>query len=369
MYCDFCSSAETDETIAAYCAALEKEIRRVGKKYADAQVSTIFMGGGTPTLVPVQSMRGVFEALKESFHILPDAEWTAEGNPGTITDEWLAMAVENGLNRLSLGVQAAQEHLLRRIGRIHTFEQARNAVETARRHGIGNLNLDAMLGLPGQTEQDYLQTLAAFRDLGAQHISAYSLILEEGTPLYRLVAGGQEELPDEDAVAAMYEHGIEWLENAGYERYEISNFARPGYACRHNIGYWQGQWYLGMGVAAHSMLPSEKPEYFCLRRGNATDVEAYIRAAGKGEEAPADSMEWISPREAMFETMMLSLRTTYGVEEKRFASLHGKKLRTVYGAQLERLVQEKLGVWRDGCFALTKRGLEMQNDVLMRFME
>ncbi len=369
LYCDFCSAAETPETVSAYCGALKKEIHLMAARYPDAKVTTVFLGGGTPTLVPPQLMAGVLDALKASFTILPDAEFTSEGNPGTLTGEWLDMAMARGLNRLSLGVQAAQDSLLKAIGRIHTARDAQEAVQLARCHGIRNLNLDAMFGLPGQTEKDYLETLQAFRTWGAEHISAYSLILEEGTPLYRLVNAGHVELPDEDEVAAMYEHGIDWLEQAGYGRYEVSNFAKPGFECRHNLGYWQGAWYLGLGVAAHSMLPTNQPGAACLRKGNAADVQGYIRALRNGQEAPTDSVDLITPEDAMFETMMLGLRTTAGVGQKPFEQHHGVSLQKQYGKALESLVRDGLGVWQDGRFALTKRGIEIQNDVLMRFME
>ena len=369
LYCDFCSAAETPETMAAYCKALQKEIRQMAAKYPDAKVNTIFLGGGTPSLVPPEMMADVLDTLKSSFDILPDAEFTSEANPGTLTAEWLDMAASHGLNRLSLGVQAAQDPLLRAIGRIHTVQEAEEAVRLARKYGIQNLNLDAMFGLPGQTEKDYLDTLRTFRDWGADHISAYSLILEEETPLYRLVNTGHVELPDEDDVAAMYEHGIDWLENAGYQRYEVSNFAKPGFACRHNIGYWQGAWYLGLGVAAHSMLPTDQPGMFSQRKGNSAEVQAYIRALQGGQEAPTDGVDLITPEDAMFETMMLGLRTTRGVEEGMFEKRYGISLRERYGEPLDSLVRDELGRWVDGRFALTPRGIEIQNDVLMRLME
>lgn len=369
LYCDFCSAAEPPETVAAYCDALQKEIRLMAARYPQAKVSTVFLGGGTPTLVPPEMMEGVLDTLRSSFVFLPDAEFTSEANPGTLTGEWLDMAVHRGLNRLSIGVQAAQDRLLQGIGRIHNTSEAEDAVLLARSCGIRNINLDAMFGLPGQTEQDYLDTLQTFRNWGADHISAYSLILEEGTPLYRLVNAGHVELPDEDDVAAMYEHGIEWLEQAGYRRYEVSNFARPGYECRHNIGYWQGAWYLGLGVAAHSMLPTQEAGMFCQRKGNAADVQAYIHALRGGQEAPVDGVDLITSEDAMFETMMLGLRTTYGVEESRFEKTHHTSLHERYGKQLDSLVQDGLGQWADGRFCLTPRGIEIQNDVLMRLMD
>lgn len=367
LYCDFCSTAENAQTVAAYCLRLKDNLFTIGEKYADAQVKTIFLGGGTPSLVPADEMAGVLDALRQSFQILPDAEFTSEANPGTLTREWLDMAVSHGLNRLSIGVQAAQDELLQRIGRIHTFREAQEAVQLARGAGIRNINLDAMFGLPGQTKQDYLNTLDAFAELGVEHISAYSLILEEGTPLHAQAEAGRVILPDEDEVAEMYEAGIEKLQRLGYERYEVSNFARPGCACKHNIGYWQGAWYLGLGAAAHSMLPptpeQRRQGAVRVRVANTTDVQAYIKEENHQET------ELILPKEAMFESLMLGLRTTMGVNEKLFEEQHGVPLRAEYGARLETLVRDGLAQWKDGCFALTPRGIEVQNEVLMRLMD
>lgn len=369
LYCDFCSAPQSPQTIAAYCAALKKEILTMARQYADsAEISTVFLGGGTPTLVPAGEMAEVLDTLKSSFHFAPNVEFTSEGNPGTITREWLDMAASHGLNRLSLGVQAAQDSLLRRIGRIHTFREAQEAVELARAAGIQNINLDAMFGLPGQKKRDYLDTLDGFAALGVEHISAYSLILEENTQMHALVQAGKWILPDEDETAEMYEAGIERLHALGYERYEVSNFARTGYECRHNIGYWQGAWYLGMGVAAHSMLPPDEAQRaqgaVRVRVANGEDVHAYIK-----EEKPRQERELIDREGAMFETMMLGLRTTFGVNEEAFLRQYGVSLHTQYGEALDRLQQEGLGQWNGGRFALSPRGLEVQNEVLMRLMK
>lgn len=372
LYCDFCSRPAAEEQVRAYCAALEKEICRMGERYRDAQVSTVFLGGGTPSIVPPDAMAGVMKALHEAFAFDPEVEFTSEANPGTLTEGWLDTLLSAGMNRLSLGVQAAQDELLGRIGRIHTFRQAKQAVEMARRAGIRNLNLDVMSGLPEQTLSMYLDSLQAITGLAPEHVSAYSLILEEGTPLHAAVTAGRETLPDEETTALMYEQGAAWLEKAGYARYEISNFARPGYACRHNLGYWQGAWYLGLGVAAHSMLPPEQEGAACMRRANTSDVEAYIARVEQGL-SPVESAENISPAEARFETLMLGLRTTAGVGEKDYLRRHGQTLAEDYGSRLDRLAEEGLGQWTfDGQqrrFCLTNRGLEVQNEVLLRLMD
>jgi len=367
FYCDFCSAAAGEETVAAYCAALENEMLQMGRRFPEARVSTVFLGGGTPTLVPPALMGRVLDTLHRAFVILPDAEFTSEGNPGTLTPAWLDAVMGRGLNRLSLGVQAVQDDLLRSIGRIHTAREARDAVTMARAHGVGNLNLDVMSGLPGQTCEMYLQTLQTVAEWGPEHVSAYSLILEEGTRLWSDVQGGRVSLPAEEETARMYEQGIDCLRARGYERYEISNFARPGYACRHNLGYWQGEWYLGLGVAAHSMLPPSAEERRAgavrVRCAHGTDIDAYIR----GEELPR--REPVGVREAMFETLMLELRTTAGVDGKRFARLHGQSLQNAYGRRLDELAAMGLGTWTREGFALTPRGLEVQNEALLRLMD
>lgn len=377
FYCDFCSAPADDGTVAAYCSALKKEICLTAEKYPGVRVSTVFLGGGTPTLVPAAQMRGVLEELRRRFDVLPDAEITAEVNPGTLSPRWLEAACACGLNRLSLGMQAAQERLLKAIGRIHTFAQTEEAVAMARAAGIRNLNVDLMSGLPGQTLRDWHESLEAALALGVEHISAYSLILEEGTPLCRMVEEGSMRLPDDELAAEMYERGVTWLEAAGYERYEISNFARPGFRCRHNVGYWQGSWYAGLGVAAHGMLPPDEAQAACgavrIRRANTESLTEYLNALDTQNTLPPAEITAVDRREAMFETMMLGLRMTDGVSERDFERMHGAALSQVYGPALERLAGEGLGAWSSGApgerrFFLTPRGLEVQNEALMALM-
>lgn len=340
-------------------------------------MSTVFLGGGTPTLVPAAEMCAVLEELRRRFDILPEAEITAEGNPGTLSPQWLEAACACGLNRLSLGMQAAQDRLLQAIGRIHTFAQAQEAVTMARAFGIRNLNVDLMSGLPGQTLRDWRESIEAALALGVEHISAYSLILEEGTPLWRMVKAGSVRLPDDELTAEMYEQGVTWLEAAGYERYEISNFARPGFRCRHNVGYWQGSWYAGLGVAAHGMLPPDGAQAACgavrVRRANTESVAEYVHALNAQNILPPAEITSVDRQEAMFETMMVGLRMTDGVSERDFERMHGMALSQVYGPALETLAKEGLGAWSLGAvgerrFFLTPRGLEVQNEALMALM-
>ncbi len=377
LYCDFCSHPAPVGEMEAYGECLQKEIALAAARYPESEVSTVFVGGGTPSLLPPAVLEGILGAVKRHFVLLPNAEFTAEANPGTLTAQWLETARRYGLNRLSLGMQAAQDRLLQGVGRIHRFPDVQAAAALAKSQGILNMNLDVMFGLPEQSLQDYLETLEAAHSLAPAHVSAYSLIVEEGTPLLDRVEQGTVRLPPEDETAEMAQKGGEWLENRGYARYEISNYARPGFACRHNLGYWHGAWYAGLGLGAHSMLPlADGREGSYLRCENTTSMEAYANSVASGR-LPRAAATPVPLEDAMFETMMLGLRTLGGVGEKEFEARHQKALSAVYGPQMERLLAEGLAVWRQGpenfkegrFFALTPRGMDVQNGVLLRLME
>jgi len=367
LYCDFCSHAAGDEEMLRYCAALEKEILLMGAKYRDAEVTTVFLGGGTPSLVPVQGMDRVLAALRSAFIIRKDAEFTSEANPGTLRQDWLDCLMKHGMNRLSLGVQATQDRLLKALGRIHNFDEASEAFKMAREAGIRNINMDLMYALPGQTMKDWQETLDTFCGMGPEHISAYSLILEEGTPLYDMVESGTLCVPDDDMAAEMFLTAREKLQSSGYQQYEISNYAKPGRLCRHNAGYWEGAWYLGLGVNAHSMLPADG-EYSWKRCFNEDNTARYMAAVEEKGCACAGE-EGISREEAMFETMMLGLRMTKGVEAARFFARFGAGLEEIWPRELKKLADEGLGEWENGFFRLTSRGLLVQNEILMRLMK
>ena len=376
-YCDFCSAAADGATVAAYCRALEAEIRLEAKRYGHMPVDTVFLGGGTPSVVPAPLMRGVLSALRESFAIRPDAEFTSEANPGTVTAEWLATLREAGMNRLSLGVQAIQPHLLKTLGRIHDFAQARETIALARGQGIGNINADAMFGLPGQSMGEYMDTLRALAGEGVTHISAYALIVEEGTPLHARVHRREVVPASDDMAADMLEAGVDLLAGLGYARYEISNFAREGFLCRHNMGYWRQKLYLGLGASAASLLPpdgaggAEGVDVAYLRRSNTLDVQAYTAALLHGLDTPAEITS-VTRRDAMFETVMLGLRTVAGVRLADFHAMHGQAPDTVYGEAIATLHAQGLldeAALAEGRLALTRRGLAVQNTALMPFLQ
>ncbi len=323
-YCDFCSFPRpTEETIHAYTAELCRRIRAAGEVY-DRPVDTVYFGGGTPTILPADCVRALTLAVGESFALLPDAEYTAECNPATA--DWAALAVwrAGGVNRLSIGVQSAHDGELRALGRLHRREDVARAVADARGAGIGNINLDFMLGIPGQTPDSLSETLAFACSLAPEHLSAYTLMLEEGTPFARrgraaLGLPADEDEADDLAVT-LWEQAVGTLTAAGYEHYEISNFARPGRRSRHNLHTWQCRDYLGLGVAAHSCMDG-------VRFGQSRDLAGFLR----GE----DITEFCTPltaadREA--EYIMLALRLSDGVAEADFAARFGHSFAETYGA-------------------------------------
>jgi oxygen-independent coproporphyrinogen-3 oxidase len=307
--------------------------------------------------------------LREYYEIRPDAELSMESNPGTLTAAFLDTAVSAGVNRLSLGMQAYQPEILQFLGRFHSFEEVSRSVSMARAAGLNNLNLDLIFGIPGQTLSDWNETLDAALSLSPDHLSAYGLISEEGTPLQRRLDAGEAVLPDPDIEREMYDLAIRRLRAAGLEQYEISNFARKGFECRHNIGYWTQVPYLGLGLSAASMRIQEQTGLglTCLRTTNPSDLAAYQEMIRSGIHSAA-IRETISPEEARFETMMLSLRMNRGISESRFLALHGVSIDAVYGEKLEEMRKKGLMRHENGAWSLTRKGMDIQNAVLVEFM-
>jgi oxygen-independent coproporphyrinogen III oxidase len=399
-YCDFNSYAgSNEEEQERYVAALLHEMRLwAGRpEMQGVSVPTIFVGGGTPTLLEGHQLAQVIATARQLFPVTANAEVTVEGNPGTIdvAGEKLALAFKAGANRLSFGVQAYQPHLLQRLGRIHTPEQVELAVASAKSAGFGNINLDLMYGLPGQTPAEFRETVTWALSLNPTHISAYSLIVEEGTPFHVDFTAGRLELPSEDAEDTMFHEGKALLEAAGYAQYEVANFARPGFESRHNQVYWRNESYVGLGCGAHSFLDLQaplsnlgapRPRLTASRVQGGATVEtapgqageryrfwnlktplAYRTALERGELA-VEAGETIDRAGQMAETMMLGLRLLEGISEERFADRFGQTMGEVYGPVLER--QEHLGllVRRDGYVRLTDRGMRLGNQVWQAFL-
>lgn len=371
-YCDFASYAGQEGLMHAYIDALLDEAARQSSYYTrlyghPLRMETVFLGGGTPSLLPPEELHRLLSGLRAVFDIAPDAEFTSEANPGTLTPAWLDAAVAGGVNRLSLGMQAYQPSLLETLGRIHDFSQVEASVSMARAAGMHNLSLDLMFGLPGQTAAMWRETLDAALSLSPTHLSCYGLIPEEGTPLKRDLDAGILSLPEEEAERQMYDDTLTILGRHGFEQYEISNFALPGYACRHNLGYWRQVPYLGLGASAASCM-DERDGSAYVRSSNPPGLRDYLDMVQR-DDWQARTVEPISPSDAIFETMMLGLRTTRGVSEEAFQRMHGQSLDAVYGERLRMLAAQGLLRHADGCWRLTRRGMDVQNSVLVTLMD
>ncbi len=373
-YCDFTSYAAREAEMPRYVETVVREIARRGVETGHPKADTIFLGGGTPSLLDESQVARILDALFEAFAVEEGAEITCECNPGTLgtsdrapggphprplfqrergvaTSTFAQTLRSAGVNRLSLGAQVSQTPLLRLLGRIHDWDQVVASVETAREAEFENINLDLMFGLPSQTAADFRETLEAATALEPTHLSCYGLIVEEATPICRDIASGRLALPEEDAEREMYELARQMLAEHGFQQYEISNFAREGYACRHNLGCWTRVPYLGFGCAAHSFFDE------CRTRNPAT-LDAYL--AGKEPKT-----ERISKEEARFESLMLGLRMTRGVKDEDFLRMHGMSIREAFGEKLDKPIAAGLLQWHEGALRLTRLGMDLQNTVLV----
>lgn len=364
LYCDFLSFPAGEETQERYVAQLINEITAMGAIYAsDYQVVSIFLGGGTPSILHAEQTSRILQAVKTSFKWAADAEVTTEANPGTVDLEKLQVYLASGINRLSLGLQSTEDRELKALGRIHTFDEFKKSYALAREAGFTNINVDLMSALPGQTEASYRGTLETVLALNPEHISAYSLIIEEGTPFYDRCE--ELDLPDEDEERTMYHDTKTILRERGYERYEISNYARPGYECRHNIGYWTGVSYLGLGLGASSYIGGE-------RFMSEPDLSAYLlteSSAFSGRRHHRDC-HLQTQKEQIEEFMFLGLRLTDGVSDAEFQRRFGISLKSAYGPVITRLIKNGLLEQAPSAdrLRLTEYGIDVSNTVLCEFL-
>jgi oxygen-independent coproporphyrinogen-3 oxidase len=360
-YCDFASFSGREADWGRYFDEILTEIRRwsdvtdFGLLRDEYRVGTVFVGGGTPTLVDAGYIEKVLDACRDVAPFEEDAEITIEGNPGTLTPDGLAAYRRAGVNRLSLGAQSFDDGLLRTLGRIHTAGQIGKAVHMAREAGFDNINLDLMYALPGQDMGQWADTLDAAVALGVPHISAYSLIVEPGTQMAARVASGALAVPDDDAVNAMQRQAISRLNAAGYRRYEISNYARPGYECRHNLVYWNRGDYLGLGCAAHSLLGGR-------RFHNPESVDDYLAGVRRQDETR------LTARDVMEETLMLSTRTVQGLDLAAWESAFGTCFERGREDAIGRLEKGGLVERAGGRLWLTTRGMEVQDAVVLELL-
>ena len=425
-YCDFLSwSGLSRADKSAYAAALCVEISSAAEAFPKADVDTIFIGGGTPTTLSPEDLSMIMNHVRGTFHVLSEAEITMEMNPGTYSEGMIAFVKEH-LTRVSIGLQSARNEELRRLGRIHTYEEFENCYRSLRNAGVDNINIDLMSALPGQSLQSWEYTLRKVIGLDPEHISAYSLIIEEGTPFYDLYESGKLNLPEEDEEREMYHLTKTILSAAGYERYEISNYAKLGFACRHNIRYWRREPYLGFGVGAASMYGEIVPfsvnsaAMNCVQSGNArnagdsaflfsddvgnrcisrnngdgvnsfrsccgafsgqyrrtndTDISGYIRHYDPSESGGGKAWDGkntttcLSLKDAVEEFMFLGLRMTDGVSIRGFYDAFGFSMDDIYGDVIRKYIGNGLLERGDDRIALTERGLDVSNVVMEEFL-
>lgn len=384
-YCDFLSFPADEETQRGYVSALLREMEYYGEKCRDYRVTTVYFGGGTPSWLREEAIEAIMTAVYTYFSLSQDAEISIECNPGTVTDHKFAVYHRAGINRISIGLQSANEDELKRLGRIHSFDQFLKTYDLARKNGFSNINIDIMNSLPGQTADSLYHTFQQVLRLKPEHISAYSLIVEKGTPFYDLYkfdavkqAAGMRTvaLPTEDEVYQMTKMTEQVLKEAGYEHYEISNFARKGYACRHNIGYWERANYLGLGLGAASLMEN-------VRYTNIRDLYTYLEETehirevsltdeNTGEQIFATNLHIDAeavPRKAQIEEFMfLGLRMMEGITREHFFEEFGLQIEGVYQDVLTELVEEELLVKRAGRIYLTEKGQDLSNYALAKFL-
>lgn len=417
LYCDFLSAPVCDGQIENYVNLMLREIKEQSVFYGDHRVISIFLGGGTPSLLPTRETGRILEQIRNGFAVAEDVEITIECNPGTVTAEKLENYITCGINRLSIGLQSTDDEELARIGRIHGYSDFRRTYTMAREAGFHNINIDLMAGLPGQSIASYRKTLERVVAHSPEHISAYSLILEEGTPLY--VNRKAYTFPDEETDREMYELTGRFLGEAGFHRYEISNYAAEGRECRHNKVYWRRGDYVGFGLGASSMVgnvrwknPDEHAEYAaCVEKmesdgqreaarismrqgaqgtqGTGTGADRAVRIA-EAETNPAMRMKkegaWnrmfaeslrntgrcevqpLTPQEQMEEFMFLGLRLTEGVDLEEFRQYFGKNADEIYGKQMRTFVEQGLMEREGPRLKLTPRGIDVSNAVFAEFL-
>ncbi len=378
-YCDFASGIYDSKVREKYTERLCREIKSKAERY-NGCVTSIYIGGGTPSSLELPLMERILSAIKECFWIADDAEYTMEMNPGTVSAEAAREYAWLGVNRASIGLQSANDEELRALGRIHTYQEFLEAYEHVRRSGISNVNVDIMTGLPGQKKEKLAATLHEVTMVRPEHVSAYSLMIEEGTPFYkkygedaRRQAKGLKThfLPTDEEAYNLMKLAERELEDHGYAKYEISNYAEGDHACRHNIGYWRRKAYVGVGLSASSFMTKELLEeslkseiegFYEERIDNTRSMEDYL------EGTIAGSSRVLTKEDAMAEFMYLGLRMTEGVYASEFYEKFGVGIEHVYGDSISMLTDRDFLVNEDGRIYLTEVGMDLSNRVLAEFL-
>ena len=359
-YCDFASFVSRDRTIDEYIDALLVELSIYKEKIRDYEIKTIFIGGGTPSSIDPKHIVRILNYIRENYRVENLTEVSIEVNPGSLDREKLELYIESGINRISLGAQSLNDNLLKSIGRIHNREDLYRSIELIRQSGIENINVDLMFGLPDQSLEDVMETLEQIIKLEIKHISYYGLILEEGTKLYDLYDKGKIDLPHEEEERAMYHSIIDLLKKHDYNHYELSNFARAGYECQHNLVYWDIKPYLGIGLNSHSNLWNK-------RFSNLVEIDKYIKELKEGI-LPIVEVEKIDKDTEMDEFCILGLRKIKGIDKAVFKERFGRDIESIYGRQIKKHVDGALIEDGENYIRLTKKGLDLSNLVEVDFL-
>lgn len=359
-YCDFNSYAGMEAKCDEYFNALNCEIQAFAENQQKRTVKSVFIGGGTPSLFDSSYISNIMDTINKYFEIEENAEISIESNPGTLSFEKLSAYHNDGINRLSIGLQAWQDRLLKGIGRIHSRQQFLDNFEQARRAGFKNINTDIIFGLPTQTEDDWNETLNGVMSLDCEHISCYSLSIEKETVFHKMSEEGQLQKVSDEIDRNMYHTAVKAFKNSGYSHYEISNFAKQDYQCKHNLIYWKAEEYLGFGAGAHSYINDE-------RFNNPNSIDEYLKAI-KSENEHKESIYKISMEESMAEYMILGLRLIDGVCNDTFQKRYKKNMFSIFAKQIDKLTMRKLIIADDKSVKLTKLGLDIANQVFLEFI-
>lgn len=355
IYCDFFSVPYDEGLALRYIGSVIKELDFRRDSLND--LKTVYIGGGTPTVIPTLALIRLLKKIRDSFTLAPDAEVTVEANPGTINREKVKALSDSGMNRLSIGVQSFDDKELKFLGRIHTFADALKAIAAVREAAIRNLSIDLIYGIPGQTLEAWTHNVAKASELSPEHISAYELTPEKGTPLYGFISRKEIEKPDEETIIQMYYRAVDTFTEAGYRHYEISNFAKPGFECRHNLNYWDRGEYVGLGAGAHSFIGDR-------RIRNVGNVGKYIEMTDGGA-LPVDESIEVSGEDAIKEFIFLGLRKTEGLDIRMFK----EDLAIDVLEASEELIEEGL-LESDGVHVkLTRKGIVVSNAVIRKLFE
>ena len=360
-YCDFTSFSNMNDKIPKYMKSLMVELDLYKERLRDYTIKTIFIGGGTPSAIEARYIYDLLGHLYKNFNIFKDLEVTIEVNPGTIDKEKVKIYKEAGINRVSMGVQSFNDSILKSIGRIHNKDQIYESYKLLRDEKFENINMDLMFGLPNQTLEEVLLTLEEAISLGVEHISHYSLILEEGTQFYNLEKKGKLNLPKEDKERLMYHKSTEFLVEKGYNHYEISNYALPNYECRHNLVYWELAPYLGVGLSSHSYMEN-------MRFFNTSNILDYIEKL-EGKLLPIEGEEAIDKSTEIEEYCILGIRKINGIDKEEFKKRFNVDIEAIYKDPIVKHTNRGLIIDNGKAIRLTKKGLDLSNLVEVDFLK